>query len=305
MTTPFPTLPFPLSYNLPLTPNGPKLATRIYRNPTKSTSTPPPIPKIALIAHPYGPLGGSYDDPTVLLTVQTLLAADYAVVGTFNFRRPSWSLASEVGDVVSFAVFLVGFCLSLSLRLRDAGGGAGTRTAMGEQKMHLTIAGYSYGAFVARQVPCAADMLGRMSTELKNNLMAQVELALALALGGAVSSTTENADAGSLDRLKITTSYLLISPLLAPVTRLLAPFNRSDMLVGRVAGAGSTERFPALAVFGTEDVFTSSRRLVQWAELHGIEAAVIDGADHFWQDDGHRARLQSILLEWLKRHDTG
>ena len=39
----------------------------------------------AVIAHPYAPLGGCYDDPVVLSAVTELLKLGF-VVGTFNFR---------------------------------------------------------------------------------------------------------------------------------------------------------------------------------------------------------------------------
>lgn len=42
-------------------------------------------PKAAIIAHPYAPLGGCYDDPIVASVSVLLLRAGY-VVGTFNFR---------------------------------------------------------------------------------------------------------------------------------------------------------------------------------------------------------------------------
>ena len=41
--------------------------------------------KGAIIAHPYAPLGGCYDDHVVLAMTETLLGSGY-VVGTFNFR---------------------------------------------------------------------------------------------------------------------------------------------------------------------------------------------------------------------------
>lgn len=40
---------------------------------------------IALIAHPYAPMGGSFDDATVGWVGSSLLKAGY-IVGTFNFR---------------------------------------------------------------------------------------------------------------------------------------------------------------------------------------------------------------------------
>lgn len=41
--------------------------------------------RAAIIAHPYAPLGGSYDDAVVRHLVDIFLAAGH-VVGTFNFR---------------------------------------------------------------------------------------------------------------------------------------------------------------------------------------------------------------------------
>ena len=41
--------------------------------------------KVAIIAHPYAPLGGCYDDPVVGLLGRTMLKQAYIVV-TFNFR---------------------------------------------------------------------------------------------------------------------------------------------------------------------------------------------------------------------------
>lgn len=39
----------------------------------------------AIVAHPYAPLGGNYDDAVVLALVKCLLREGF-VVGTFNFR---------------------------------------------------------------------------------------------------------------------------------------------------------------------------------------------------------------------------
>jgi hypothetical protein len=39
----------------------------------------------AILAHPYAPLGGCYDDPVVSIVGTELLRAGY-VLGTFNFR---------------------------------------------------------------------------------------------------------------------------------------------------------------------------------------------------------------------------
>ena len=41
--------------------------------------------KVALVAHPYAPMGGSFDNPIVGVIGMELLKAGY-MVGTFNFR---------------------------------------------------------------------------------------------------------------------------------------------------------------------------------------------------------------------------
>lgn len=41
--------------------------------------------KAAILAHPYAPLGGCYDDPVILCLVEEMLKRE-VVVGTFNFR---------------------------------------------------------------------------------------------------------------------------------------------------------------------------------------------------------------------------
>jgi len=51
----------------------------------------------AIIAHPYAPLGGNYDDAVVLALVKCLLREGF-VVGTFNFRYvlPSQTVTSNM-----------------------------------------------------------------------------------------------------------------------------------------------------------------------------------------------------------------
>jgi hypothetical protein len=41
--------------------------------------------RAAIVAHPYAPLGGCYDDPVVDVVASTILKEGF-IVGTFNFR---------------------------------------------------------------------------------------------------------------------------------------------------------------------------------------------------------------------------
>lgn len=58
---------------------------RLYHPKESDHSRSVSIAQAAIIAHPYAPLGGCYDDPVVNAVGVVLLKAGY-VVGTFNFR---------------------------------------------------------------------------------------------------------------------------------------------------------------------------------------------------------------------------
>ena len=57
------------------------LSARVYRAPNATS--------LAIVAHPYGPLGGSQDDPVVTLLARTLQRQN-VLTYTFNFSRFPW-----------------------------------------------------------------------------------------------------------------------------------------------------------------------------------------------------------------------
>jgi hypothetical protein len=74
-------------FSIPSIHDGSKLECRIYlprgfKNIESAASWPN---RGAILAHPYAPLGGSFDDPVVSFVGGELLDAG-CIVGTFNFR---------------------------------------------------------------------------------------------------------------------------------------------------------------------------------------------------------------------------
>lgn len=136
-------------------------------------------------------------------------------------------------------------------------------------------------------------------------------------------------------------AYLLISPLLPPTSLAIAPalatmpglpaapilsstssfFAAAGRRLGFSSGGdgdgggeGSSEspdpllRYPTLAIFGTDDAFTSAKRLGRWAQgmkeasrarNPGFEGVVVEGASHFWQERGAMARLRADVGGWV------
>ncbi|KAI6782669.1 uncharacterized protein J7T54_003682 [Emericellopsis cladophorae] len=121
----------------------------------------------AIVAHPYAPLGGSYDDPIVETVAAYLLRRGF-IVATFNFRgagtgRTSWSARPEVGDYTSIVGFIVYYVHHLFHG--DGFQGAGRALLMG---------GYSYGAMVTSQLPPLEDLLLTFATPAIESAAAQI-----------------------------------------------------------------------------------------------------------------------------------
>ena len=89
-------LPKPsLTFSVPSVHDGVALDCRVYHPPSLAASprpdTPPWQRHAAVVAHPYAPLGGCYDDPVVDIVSATLLRLGF-LVATFNFRFAVLSL---------------------------------------------------------------------------------------------------------------------------------------------------------------------------------------------------------------------
>ncbi|KAG9241079.1 Alpha/Beta hydrolase protein [Calycina marina] len=154
--------------------------------------------KGAIVAHPYAPLGGCYDDPIVGIVASTILKQGF-VVGTFNFRgagsskgKTSWQGKAERSDYISFIGFMTYYLNALHpLRLNHKGPEANTLRYMQseatdtEQRVAtphthhplLLLAGYSYGALITTTLPpILSSVLGPFQTPTVGNAYAEIRL---------------------------------------------------------------------------------------------------------------------------------
>ena len=107
------------------------------------------------------------------------------------------------------------------------------------------------------------------------------------------------------------THFLLISPMLTPITTLATFFTHLSFTrtsgLGREDDDGESKltSHPTLAIFGDRDIFTSYRRLQRWA---GALAArpqsqfayrVVATAGHFWREPGVHEQLRVALHQWI------
>ncbi|KAL4899781.1 hypothetical protein BDW74DRAFT_162989 [Aspergillus multicolor] len=318
------------SFTIPSIYDGTQLACRIYL-PQQLTNPEVPGVRGAIVAHPYASLGGCYDDPVVSFVGGELLEAGY-VVGTFNFRgagdshgRTSWTAKPELADYISFYGFIMHYLRLLKLNL------AHQSEKSIEEDIHLILGGYSYGSLVASHLP-ASDVVAELFSDAVQRTPAHEIFLIAKTISAASrdempqSNQSRNLDTTNpsqearalLQSCSTTISYLLVSPLLPPINLLLTLFLDLSLEVHTQA-AGQRRQIPcpkptdqlraheSLAIYGDEDTFTSVSKLRKWSgELSGVshsrfQAKEIEGAGHFWREDGVEQQARQALRLWLRQ----
>ncbi|KAG8413341.1 hypothetical protein J3458_012915 [Metarhizium acridum] len=169
-------LPEPaLSFTIPSLHDGTVLDCRVYHPASLAAANPraPPWKRhAAVVAHPYAPMGGCYDDPTLDSVAAALLRTGY-LVATFNFRgaghsagRTSWTARPERDDYASVVGFTVHYVHFLDPFNDEAS----------KQSPVLLMGGYSYGAMVTAQMPPLDQLLEPFARPHADSHAAQVRL---------------------------------------------------------------------------------------------------------------------------------
>ncbi|PWY93516.1 hypothetical protein BO94DRAFT_459907 [Aspergillus sclerotioniger CBS 115572] len=331
-------LPAPTyTFSIPSIHDRLRLDCRVYL-PQQQTSPPPAKQKQqkqrhlqrqrgAIIAHPYAPLGGCFDDPVVGFVGGELLKAGL-VVGTFNFRgagdsggRTSWTARPELADYASFYVFMLLYLHFL--------GGRGIGEGKGESDIRIVLGGYSYGSMIASHLPgldAIVDLVRKSSPDTPIHEIYQIADKLSLCLGDDQSTSRPSPTyrpatveemgqaADSIGRAAV--SYLLVSPLLPPVNQFLTLFSKMSLDAGAQTSAQGRQiscpkpaaqlcAHETLAIYGDQDTFTSASKLEKWsAELaHAPEsrfqAVEIEGAGHFWREHGVESQAREVIKDWV------
>ncbi|GAA5974090.1 hypothetical protein JCM11641_003428 [Rhodosporidiobolus odoratus] len=238
--------------------------------------------KAALIAHPYGRLGGCKEDHVVASLVETLAREGWAVI-RYDARgagesggSASWTGAAEVED---YRLLVQDVLLPLFLPPAPSHASHGptqtpssvagsNMTAQISRKIDVLLCGYSFGSLAASSCPPPFH-----------------------------------------PSLSIQTSYLLISYPLS-VLWALSLF-RSGPYTSALRDLVRRGENRVLAVYGDGDQFSAVGRLRAWAnELDNQktgartwEAVEIEGADHLWQDRGKKRVMLETVQDWLMQAD--
>ncbi|KAK0648909.1 Alpha/Beta hydrolase protein [Cercophora newfieldiana] len=204
-------LPEPsLTFTLPSLHDGLALDCRVYHPASLSASPKAPSwqKHAAVVAHPYAPLGGCYDDPVVDIVAATLLRLGLLVV-TFNFRgahgsagRTSWTAKAESADYMSVVGFVSHYVHFLdpfhpALLREPISPRVGSPTLTGSPI--LLQAGYSYGAMVTTNLPPLDTVLAPFNTPTCGTPAAEIRLR-AQHLAETQNTVLAGARAAAIDR---------------------------------------------------------------------------------------------------------
>ena len=233
---------------------------------------------------------------------------------------------------MSFYAFLLYFLQALALASGEEEHGKAYGVDEAEepsQKTEIVLGGYSYGSLVASHLPDVDTIVNLLRDASGNTAVRAIRTtaeSIAARSNGkrqpevqpsAQSNTSSMLDDDSLDQLSTSSiSYLLVSPLLPPLSGLLTIFSKLSLdAAAEVSAEGRRVPCPkpadqlcrhrTLAIYGNQDGFTSAKKLRKWSEeLSGasqgmFQAREIDGAGHFWREDGVEMEARQSLREWL------
>lgn len=190
--------------------------------------------------------------------------------------------------------------------------------AEGARQIELVLGGYSYGSLIASHVPTLeimVDLFGP-STAAADTFLGQISRAARKIAAASMRESHHDGPKGgepSTFHDSISTSYLLVSPLLPPASSFLTVFSTLSIDVGDRSAQAPPAR-PAdqlsahrtLALFGDGDAFTSVRKLQRWSTEMGrmpqsrFRGCEIEGAGHFWRENGVETEARRVLREWLR-----
>ncbi|GAA6009818.1 hypothetical protein JCM11491_000826 [Sporobolomyces phaffii] len=233
-------------------------------------STPTATPKLAIIAHPWGRLGGSKNDHMVRSLARTLAQEEGYTVVRFDSRgagdsggTPSWTAATEVDDFRTVRDSVLLPLLSThSSPVRDES----------PVTVKLLLCGYSFGSLLATACPPPAPT-AHFSFETRY-LVVSYPLSVMFALTAFHSALFTRA---------------LQDRVVEEGTSVCTVYGDGDQF----SGVGELRRWSAGL-----DKLASDRG--QEGKVAVIE---VEGADHFWAHTSTKSEALDRIRRWL--HETG
>lgn len=188
------------------------------------------------------------------------------------------------------------------------------------KQVELVLAGYSYGSMIASHQPNVEDVISIFSKPTSTSITARILVKAKKLIAGEEETEEEyyeteevqldDGTASDLPSAKI--SFLLVSPILSYALGFVTLWgNLSKLSVQghNIATPALEERLPkfrSLIVYGTDDMFTSEKKLQNWGrKLKDVPESQVDVvevrmAGHFWVEPSFHQTLRQAISDWLE-----
>jgi alpha/beta superfamily hydrolase len=189
------------------------------------------------------------------------------------------------------------------------------------KQVELVLAGYSYGSMIASHQPNVEDVISIFSKPTSTSITARILVKAKKLIAGEEETEEEYYEteevqldddtASDLPSAKI--SFLLVSPILSYALGFVTLWGNLSKLSVQghniVVTPAREERLPkfrSLIVYGTDDMFTSEKKLQNWGrKLKDVPESQVDVvevrmAGHFWVEPSFHQKLRQAISDWLE-----
>ena len=290
--------------------NGEIYLESVVQDPPSLASSSSSCRGLAILAHPFGRLGGSFDDPVITHLASVLLTHAHLRVVRFNSRgvgksggSPSWTGKSECSDFQEILHKCIdNFCLDFP----------------NSTEAQLVIAGYSAGGLYASTVKVPLSIY-----DLKQFRGAKqpryILLSFPAGVTWALSFFTSRTYTDALKKLLTSRTVLGASSVTAEDEGVAKAASRAAESTPSNDGASEPVASHVLVLYGDRDQFTGLASYETWTkECSSIAPSpfkpgndgsrahkgstfhhvLIENADHFYRSSNALDALDRSIFEW-------
>lgn len=188
------------------------------------------------------------------------------------------------------------------------------------KSVELVLAGYSYGSMIASHQPNVENVISIFSKPTGDSIAAHILVKAKKLVAGEPEETEEEYYATEVqldedtasDLPAANISFLLVSPILSYAlgfVTLWGNLTKLSVQGHNIVTPVLEERLPkvpSLIVYGTDDMFTSEKKLQNWTKQlkdvpeSQVEAVEVPMAGHFWVEPSFHQQLRRAVGEWLE-----
>lgn len=228
---------------------------------------------------------------------------------SYSGGSTTWTGKAEMGDYIA----AYGFMLKYAQLLAPS------------KPIDLVLAGYSYGSLIVSYQPSVEDIQAIFSNPKANSDIARLlgkakQITMGEQVEDEYADYYDNGKLGEIDdnqaellSSSVNISFLMVSPILSWATGFVTLGSNLSKLwiqnrsIVTLAPDKRLPRHKTLIIYGTDDMFTSEKKLKDWSEKlknapdSQVDVVQIPGGGHFYIEQYFHQKIRMAIREWLGR----